>query len=164
MCIIFLQSTVSSPYGHTNTQGCIYMRPYCLWENWLLTDCGWPLKIRIMGCRKRNGFGENLSCFRSLEEHSLRETVECYRITQGASPGTDSSHAYLWITSGHTQQTSTRQGHSRDTSTISQGLLRGYPRQEDMKPKSHWLIGLTFQHMSSQTPHSCAFGHLMMLP
>ena len=83
--------------------GCIYMRPYCLWENWLLTDYGWPRKIRIMGCRKRNGFGENLSCFRSLEEHSLRETIECYRITRGASPGTDSSHAYLWITSGHTQ-------------------------------------------------------------
>ena len=69
----------------------------------------WAPKIRIMGCRKRNGFGENLSCFRSLEEHSLRETIECYRITQGASPGTDSSHAYLWITSGHTQQSSTRQ-------------------------------------------------------
>ena len=45
----------------------------------------WAPKIRIMGCRKRNGFGENLSCFRSLEEHSLRETVECYRITQGRS-------------------------------------------------------------------------------
>ena len=89
--------------------GCIYMRPYCLWENWLLTDYGWSRKIRIMGCRKRNGFGENLSCFRSLEEHSLRETIECYRITRGASPGTDSSHAYLWITSGHTQQSSTRQ-------------------------------------------------------
>ena len=70
----------------------------------LVTDRLWLApKIRIMGCRKRNGFGENLSCFRSLEEHSLRETIECYRITRGASPGTDSSHAYLWITSGHTQ-------------------------------------------------------------
>ena len=74
------------------------------------TDRMWRApKIRIMGCRKRNGFGENLSCFRSLEEHSLRETIECYRITRGASPGTDSSHAYLRITSGHTQQSSTRQ-------------------------------------------------------
>ena len=70
----------------------------------LVTDRLWLApKIRIMGCRKRNGFGENLSCFRSLEEYSLRETIECYRITRGASPGTDSSHAYLWITSGHTQ-------------------------------------------------------------
>ena len=37
----------------------------------------------LWDAEKRNGFGENLSCFRSLEEHSLRETVECYRITQG---------------------------------------------------------------------------------
>ena len=62
-----------------------------------------PEKYGLWDAEKRNGFGENLSCFRSLEEHSLREAIECYRITRGASPGTDSSHAYLWITSGHTQ-------------------------------------------------------------
>ena len=130
------------------------------------TDRMWRApKIRIMGCRKRNGFGENLSCFRSLEEHSLRETIECYRITRGASPGTDSSHAYLWITSGHTQQSSTRQqtltGH---TLTILKGCYEATRSRKEMKPKSHWLIGLTFQHMSSQTPHSRAFRHQMMFP
>ena len=162
MCIILLQSTVSSPYGHTYTRMHTY-ETYCLWEK--PTEYGWPRKIRIMGCRKRNGFGENLSCFRSLEEHSLRETIECYRITRGASPGTDSSHAYLWITSGHTQQNfhppiDTHRTHQ----PFSKGCYEATPRQEEMKPKSHWLIGLTFQHMSSQTPHSCAFGHLMMFP
>ena len=27
--------------------GCIYMRPYCPWENWLLTDYGWPRKYGL---------------------------------------------------------------------------------------------------------------------
>ena len=100
MCIILLQSTVSSPYVHTYTRGLgayIYIyETYYHWENWLLTDYCWPWKIQTMGSRMRNGFGENISCFRSLEEHSLRETAECYRIAQGTSLGTDSSHTYLW--------------------------------------------------------------------
>ena len=27
--------------------GCIYMRPYYLWENWLLTGYGWPRKYGL---------------------------------------------------------------------------------------------------------------------
>ena len=47
----------------------------------LVTDRLWlaPKKYGLWDAEKRNGFGENLSCFRSLEEHSLRETIECYR-------------------------------------------------------------------------------------
>ena len=35
-----------SVWTHIYT-GCIYMRSYCLWENWLLTDYGWPRKYGL---------------------------------------------------------------------------------------------------------------------
>ena len=46
-----------------------------------------PEKYGLWEAESVNGFGENLSCFRSLEEHSLRETIECYRITRGGEHG-----------------------------------------------------------------------------
>ena len=92
MCIILLQSTISSPYGHTYTRMHTY-EEHTTSGRYRQNMVG-PEKYRLWDAEKRNGFGENLSCFRSLEEHSLRETIECYRITRGASPGTDSSHAY----------------------------------------------------------------------
>ena len=45
----------------------------------------------------RNSFGENLSIPAHVEDHSLRETVERCEPTQGANPGTESGHAYLWV-------------------------------------------------------------------
>ena len=35
-----------SVWTYTYT-GCTYMRPYCLWENWLLADYGWPRKYGL---------------------------------------------------------------------------------------------------------------------
>ena len=132
----------------------------------LVTDRLWLApKIRIMGCRKRNGFGENLSCLRFLEEHSLRETIECYRITRGrtrvqiAEPRVSVDDVWSHPTIFHPPIDT----HGTYTNH-PQGRLKATRSRKEMKPKSHWLIGLTFQHMSSQTPHSCAFGHQMMFP
>ena len=55
--------------------GCIHMKNILpLGEN--RQNMAGPEKYGLWDAEKRNGFGENLSCFRSLEEHSLRETIE----------------------------------------------------------------------------------------
>ena len=113
------------------------------------TDYGMPTCVTVMG--------RGTSVFRSLEDHSLIETVERYRIDPGCEPRYRQRPRMSVRTSGNTQQNFHPPIGTYGTYTNpSQGLPYGDPIGEGMRPKSHRFDRANIStHVLMDPPHTC---------
>ena len=109
--------------------------------------------------------GRGTSVFRSLEDHSLIETIERYRIDPGCEPRYRQRPRMSVRTSGNTQQDCHPPIGTYGTYTNRlRAAIRLPDPGKEMRPKSHRFDRANISTHMLMDPHMCAFEHQMMFP